>query len=169
MMVPTNDDRQPLLRKRIRLPVGVYSERETRALVTIATHDRTRTFGDAGFSLECVEYLRSQASEQSIAVLAYCFMPDHVHFVLRVDGNTGIVDFIAKFKSVTTRLWWKHGNRGRLWQRTFHDHLLRDAEDEGQYLQYVLANPVRAGLVGEWKLYPFAGSFAYDLSDGSLQ
>jgi REP-associated tyrosine transposase len=161
-------DEQRLLRKRIRLPVGVYSEPGTRALVTIATLDRHRVFDDAVSTTECVNQLRAQASEQAIAVLAYCFMPDHLHLLLRVDGGTGIIDFVGKFKSLTTRYWWTRGNLGRLWQRTFHDHLLRDAEDEAEHLKYVLANPVRAGIVDEWPQYRFAGSLEYDLVDGEL-
>ncbi len=163
-----NSNQRYPLRKHLRLPLEIYSVRGLCALVTITTIDRDRSFEHLGFAEECRDQLRAQSTEQSVAVLAYCFMPDHVHLLLRVDGDVGIIDFVGKFKNVTTRLWWFHGNHGRLWQRTFHDHLLRDSEDEGDYLTYVLANPVRAGLVDEWPEYRFSGSFAYDLSDGVL-
>ncbi len=137
-------------------------------MVTIGTRDRKPVFADTDFTHECVNQLDGQASEQSVAVLAYCFMPEHVHLLVGVDGETGIIDFVGKFKSVTTRLWWGRGNEGRLWQRTFHDHLLREGEEETEYLTYVLTNPMRAGMVDEWAEYQFAGSFAYDLSDGLI-
>ncbi len=137
-------------------------------MVTITALERTRIFDHTQFTTDCIDQLRDQAAEQSIAVLAYCFMPDHLHLLLSVEGNTGIIDFIGKFKSATTRLSWKRANNNRLWQRSFHDHLLRDREDESEYLRYILTNPVRAGLVDEWIQYPFGGSFVYDLSDGSL-
>ncbi|MGA7669147.1 MAG: transposase [Nitrolancea sp.] len=162
----TNPNEKYPPRKRLRLQSEVYSERGLRAFLTITTDDRTSTFDDFGFAEECRGQLRAQSTEQSVAVLAYCFMPDHVHLLLQVDGDVGIIDFVGKFKSVTTRIWWSHGNQGRLWQRTFHDHLLRDSEDVGDYLTYILANPVRAGLVDEWSKYQFSGSFAYDLSEG---
>ncbi len=164
---PNHNQRYPP-RKHIRLPVDAYSEPGLRAMVTIATHDRARCFDDSEFAEDCSNQLRSQSVDQSVAVLAYCFMPDHVHMLLRVDGDVGIIDFVGKFKSVTTRLWWSRGDRDRLWQRTIHDHLLRETEDEGDYLTYVLANPVRAALVDEWTEYRFSGSLAYDLSDGLL-
>jgi hypothetical protein len=44
--------------------------------------------------------------------------------------------------------------RGALWQHESYDHLLRDAEALERILQYILNNPVKAGLVKDrrdWK------------------
>ncbi len=167
-MDPTDSQRQKRMhRKTIRLPASTYNEPGLRALVTIATVDRQPAFADANLAKDCVDLLRSYAMHHSIAVLAYCLMPDHMHLLLRVDGATGIVDFIRIFKSATTRRWWQNGESGRLWQRSFHDRLLRDSEEETEYLTYILMNPVHAGLAEAWDQYPYSGSFTYDLSDGT--
>ncbi|MFK5927062.1 MAG: hypothetical protein QM483_10570 [Desulfuromusa sp.] len=52
-----------------------------------------------------------------------------------------------------------------IWQKGYHDHALRDDEDLRQVARYIVANPVRAGLVvraidyshwdAEWYESPF--------------
>ncbi len=47
------------------------------------------------------------------------------------------------------------------WQHQPHDHVLREEERErGAFqaaAQYVFENPIRAGLVDEWRAYPYVG------------
>ncbi len=49
------------------------------------------------------------------------------------------------------------------WQRSFYDHALRTDEDLVHTARYVLANPVRAGLVHDFRDYPLCGSLEFDL------
>lgn len=42
-----------------------------------------------------------------------------------------------------------------VWQRGFHDHALRKEEDMQEIARYVVANPLRAGLVGLLGEYPW--------------
>lgn len=92
---------------------------------------------------------------------AYCLMPDHAHCIVQIRTHrTGIVDVVREFKSCTTRVWWKHGGQGQMWQRSFHDHGLRTMRDYEEELAYGCANPVRAGLVAEWAAYPLTGGRA---------
>jgi putative transposase len=53
---------------------------------------------------------------------------------------------------------WKRRMKGELWQRSYFEHVLRDDEDTFQVAQYILDNPVRAGLVESPENYPFLGS-----------
>ncbi len=45
----------------------------------------------------------------------------------------------------------------RLWQPGFFDHLIRANESYEQKWEYVLQNPVRAGLVEKWQDWPYQG------------
>ncbi len=85
-------------------------------------------------------------------------MPDHVHLLVHIDGS--LVDFMRLFKGRTARL-----VRGRvdgpLWQRSFHDHLIRRNEDITATLKYLFENPVRAGLVRDWTAYAWCGSLRW--------
>ena len=45
--------------------------------------------------------------------------------------------------------------RGPVWQPGFHDHAVRSGEDVVAIARYVVANPLRAGLVRSVGDYPF--------------
>jgi hypothetical protein len=49
----------------------------------------------------------------------------------------------------------KRGDR-RLLAEGFYDHALRKEEDIRVVAEYIINNPVRAGLVKEWRDYPFS-------------
>ena len=99
-----------------------------------------------------------ESAHGRLDVFAAVVMPDHVHLlVATTHGN--LVDHVSAVKSAPTRVWWKHGGRGVLWQRSFHDEGNRSASIFAQALEYVVGNPVEAGLVARWTDYPLiAGS-----------
>ena len=43
----------------------------------------------------------------------------------------------------------------RLWQKGYYERVLRDEEASAEIIRYILANPVRSGLVAEPAEYPF--------------
>lgn len=117
---------------------------------------------------EAVDLARSQiqrsASEQQFAVIAYCFMRDHLH--LLVEGQTDVSDcrrFIARAKQYSAYYHMRQFNE-RLWQRYTFERVLREQETTASVARYILENPIRAGLVKTVKEYPFLGSFVYTLA-----
>jgi REP element-mobilizing transposase RayT len=44
---------------------------------------------------------------------------------------------------------------GSFWQHESYDHLVRDEQEMERTILYILNNPVKAGLVKEWKDWPF--------------
>jgi len=86
-------------------------------------------------------------------------MPNHVH-VLALNVTGSLVEFMRLLKGRSAaRL--RDVKTGPVWQRSFHDHLLRRNEDIVETLKYLLNNPVRAGLANEWTRYPWCGSFQW--------
>jgi len=88
-------------------------------------------------------------------LIAVCVMPDHVHLLL-APTSKNLVDLIGKWKSYSTHLIWKKGYKGMVWQRSFYDHALRRDEDLLMVAEYIVCNPVRKGLVEDWRDYPFS-------------
>jgi REP element-mobilizing transposase RayT len=74
-----------------------------------------------------------------------------------------LIRFVGQFKNLAQRRFWSIGGQGTIWQRSFWDHFLRSTDDLAVVVAYILNNPVRAGLVQEWRDYPFAGSFELNL------
>ena len=82
---------------------------------------------------------------------AWCVMPNHVHTVMQALPGYELPGIVHSWKSFTA----KEANRligrtGQFWQPEPYDHLIRDEDDFHGQVEYVLANPVRAGLKN-WK------------------
>lgn len=88
--------------------------------------------------------------------LAWVLMPDHVHWLIRLGADDPLDAVVNRLKSASAR----NVNRvlhrsGPLWARAYHDHALRVEEDLRRSARYLIANPVRAGLVERIGDYPF--------------
>jgi len=51
------------------------------------------------------------------------------------------------------------------WQKSFYDHILRTDDEIDNQIRYFLENPVRKGIIEDWKKYPWKGSMMYDLNE----
>ena len=88
--------------------------------------------------------------------LAYVLMPDHFHWLLQCGDEGDICKSVARVKSISAHAVNKHLHRtGKLWQSSFHDHAIRKEEDIVHVARYIVANPLRAGLVKSLADYPF--------------
>jgi REP element-mobilizing transposase RayT len=92
------------------------------------------------------------------AVIAFCVMPDHVHFLL--EGLTESADLRAAMHAwkLRTGFTWKQRSHHRLWQEGYYEHVVREEESVAGIVRYILDNPFRAGLVAEGYIYRFSGS-----------
>jgi putative transposase len=129
--------------------------------VTVCVLDRRAVFTDAAVVESAQSHFLKQAVRFACAILAYCFMPDHVH--LLVDGtleNADLQSFVARAKQ-KSGFDFAAGHHHRLWQKGYYDRVLRDDEPIPDVIRYISNNPVRAGLVVEPVEYPFWGSGVY--------
>lgn len=91
---------------------------------------------------------------------AYVLMPDHFHlFVALDDKRLMLADWMKSLKNALSKTLRSNAVSGPHFQKGFFDHLLRNAESYTEKWHYVRENPVRAGLVEEWKKWPFRGEF----------
>ena len=96
-------------------------------------------------------------------LLVYCVMPDHAHFVIST-GEDSLLEVIRRVKSWTTNQWQKRSGASRLWQPSQYDHGVRITERMDELVAYVIQNPVRKNLVGDWTDWPWtAGILVRDL------
>jgi putative transposase len=87
-------------------------------------------------------------------------MPDHVHLALtplcRVEGPVPIPEITQAIKGASAHRINKLLNRrGKVWQEESFDRALRREEQVMEKLQYMMENPVRAGLVSNPLDYPW--------------
>jgi putative transposase len=128
-------------------------------LLTFVTSERRRRFSDA----DEVEMVRAQfvraSREKAFEIVAYCFMPDHVHLiVLGLAEDSDLKAFAKLAKQYSGYRYAQSHDGQRLWQHGSNDHIIRDAVDLLDRLRYVVDNPVAAKLVEKPEDYPFLGS-----------
>jgi len=81
-------------------------------------------------------------------------MPDHLHWLLQLK-HTNLGEVVGSVKSrCTLKINQLTGRQGPLWQTGYHDRTIRDGEDLRPYARYIIANPLRAGLVEQIGDYP---------------
>ena len=87
--------------------------------------------------------------------LCWVLMPDHWHGLIELGERDDLSLIMNRFKSITS----KHIRQMQpipcIWSRSFHDHALRHDEDIYAAARYIIANPVRAKLVGRTGDYPY--------------
>ena len=109
------------------------------------------------------QFLRT-ASAYGFEIVAYCFMPDHMHALVAGDRpDSDFKKFVAMYKQ---RSGFAHRRTTgeRLWQANYYEHVLRTEECLSPVVGYVLGNPLRAGLVQKAEDYPFLGSSRYTVA-----
>jgi REP element-mobilizing transposase RayT len=88
----------------------------------------------------------------------YVIMPDHVHVFCAPARSppTPLAPWVRFWKSQAAQLW-PDPQDAPIWQRDFWDSQLRRGENYHQKWEYVLQNPVRAGLVARPEDWPYQG------------
>lgn len=138
------------LRKgRVSLPGYAY-------FITTVTHNRSPFFRDLWLARLVIQEMHQIEREGHVKSLAWVLMPDHLHWLLQLGEHALLPEVMKRFKArsaraVNNRL----GRSGSLWQRAFHDRALRENEDVQGTARYIVANPLRAGLVKHIGDYPF--------------
>jgi REP element-mobilizing transposase RayT len=90
---------------------------------------------------DSIRYLHDAVD--GVAVEKYVIMPNHIHMLIRIfetGGHRGppLQKVVGQFKSYTTHCYQKS-----LWQRSFHDHVVRGEEDYREIWKYIDQNPLR--------------------------
>lgn len=88
----------------------------------------------------------------------WVLMPDHFHGLLRL-GNSSLAVTVGHLKGLAAKRVNEYlGATGAVWQSAFHDRALRREDDRKNIARYIVANPLRAGLVKSIREYPYWNS-----------
>jgi putative transposase len=83
-------------------------------------------------------------------------MPDHVHLIVKPYESATVDEVLERIKGASVHFINRAlSRRGTLWQRESFDRIVRAGEKLAQKREYLLNNPVRAGLVARWQDYPW--------------
>ena len=161
---------KPPCRKSIRLKNYDYSSNGY-YFVTICTQNREKLFGEIVGATLCgrpnnpdkliVKWLLELENKfKGVKIDEYIVMPNHIHFTIKRTGDhTGLTgdhtgsplrDIIGWFKTMTTNEYIagvKDGRfmpfKGRLWQRNYYEHIIRNYDDYINIADYIQNNPLK--------------------------
>ncbi|MDH4222136.1 MAG: transposase [candidate division Zixibacteria bacterium] len=145
-------------RKPTRLKDYDYASTNAVFFLTVRSQSNRQVFKNPDFNFKCIDYIKEEKVRLGHAVYVFCLMPDHLHFLISpLESNIPVTQYMNGLISKMTRLSWNYGYSGKLMQRSFHDHVVREEEDLRQIAEYILYNPVRKGLAQKWEDYPYCG------------
>jgi putative transposase len=131
----------------------------------VCTAGRVHVFGYPETVQDVSAILARTISDSMFSIPIYCFMPDHLHVVLRGEQpQADSWEAIVKFKQ-QTGYWFRNYKPGIRWQKGFYDHIIRSQRELTSQVRYIADNPFRKGLVGRWNDYPYTGSIGHELPD----
>jgi len=140
---------------------GRFSQNSQIYLVTTVTEKRRQIFYDFFLGRWVVQAMRRQQEQEKVQSLAFVVMPDHLHWLFALQNDWSLANVMQSVKGISSYEIQKI-RRGRgevqenstLWQDGYHDHAVRKEEDLQQLARYIVANPLRAGLVSKIGDYP---------------
>ena len=133
---------------------GRYSEPGRPYLVTTVVKDRENLFQNFWLARTLVQELRATTEQGLVETLAWVVMPDHIHWLLvpkAVSLETAVQRTKSRSAIAINNLVGRHAAIG---QKGFHDRALRRDEDLLVIARYIVANPLRAGIVERLADYP---------------
>ncbi|MCK8687113.1 REP-associated tyrosine transposase [Pseudomonas umsongensis] len=137
-----------------RLRAGRYSQSGQIYLLTAVTRNREPLFTDCRTGRFLVRQFQQAHTDDLADSPAWVVMPDHFHWLVELKNST-LPALMLAIKSHSARAINAHlGRTGSLWQKGFHDRAIRYDEDLLAAARYIIANPIRAGLVSRVHDYP---------------
>ena len=146
--------------KNQRLAPELYTHANRIYFMTICAYAHQSPFVRPNLNQQTLAILRDEQTRQNCRIFTYCLMPDHLHFLVspNVDGISALT-FTDQYKGKATNASWKLGWQGKLWQRRYYDHIVRQEEDLLAIAEYILNNPVRKELVQHPEDWLWSGHF----------
>jgi putative transposase len=137
----------------------------SRYFLTFCTAGRRQHFVDHERVDLVLGHVLQVAVDTGFAIVAYCFMPDHLHLLIEAQTESSdCLRFIKRAKQFSG-YYFKRRFSTPLWQRYRYEHVLRGDEVTLSIARYIVENPVRAGLAARVEGYPFVGSTVHTIGE----
>ncbi len=100
-------------------------------------------------------------NNQLYYLICYSIMPNHMHFLIRpMQKSEGEYFPLAKINHSIKGYTAVEANRllnrsGKFWQHESFDHFSRSEAESRRIARYIVNNPVKAGLVKEWRQWSY--------------
>ena len=117
--------------------------------ITICTHRKQCIFGKPGnlnASGKTAEQLFLDISSHfpGVQIDKHVVMPNHIHGIIVLSGDgISLSTVLGQYKAAVTRKLRHHHPGGKIWQASFHDHIIRNEKGYQQIWNYIDTNPAK--------------------------
>ena len=137
-------------RKSPRIPNYDYSK-SNYYFITLCTHEHRCIFGHPGELNELGlivqrDILRIPQYYPGVEIDKFVVMPNHIHIIMVLDDrddNPSISKIVALYKAGVTKQLRKLKPNLQVWQRSFHDHIIRNQKGYEKIWTYIDNNPAK--------------------------
>ena len=137
-----------------RLQTHTYKTKRS-YFVTFCVYNRVPVFSDQAVAKIAQSVIREYRDKGFYWLPAYCVMPDHIHLlIIPISPDRHVSRIVATLKNAINLTLRRLKKRVR-WQWGYYDRILRDGEGTLDVAKYILMNPVRKGLVEDYRHWPF--------------
>lgn len=135
---------------------GRFNEANRAYFVTcVLANRKLRLFDHLIYARLVIHEMKQLHDDNDVYSMAWVVMPDHVHWLFQLQQEKLLAEVIKAFKARSARkINQRSGSAGSLWQKAYYDHALREEEDVREIARYMVANPLRAGLVNHIGEFP---------------
>ncbi len=115
--------------------------------VTVCTRDKACIFGSAGLLNDYGNIAKKGLCEveshfSGVKVDKMVVMPNHIHAIIVLDGNSvTLSNVVGSFKSFVSKEIHKSRPDVVVWQKSFHDHIIRNEGSYQKIWSYIDSNP----------------------------
>ena len=143
---PYDYEKYPV-RKKKRLQSYDYST-SNYYFVTICTHEKQCIFGNINEKNDFGRIVEKSIEEIQVhfpdaIVDKFVVMPNHIHFIFYLQGGKSSLEHVVgSFKSYVTKQIHAIDPHCLVWQKSFHDHIIRDEKSYQNIWLYIESNPM---------------------------
>ncbi|ABF43462.1 protein of unknown function DUF1568 [Candidatus Koribacter versatilis Ellin345] len=134
--------------------------------ITAPTFHRKRLFQNQKYGDLLTETLLSFRESYPVQIHDYVIMPDHVHVLLTIYGDLPANDAMQKLqRHFAEQVAQQFGYNGEVWETSFHNDQVNNAEDCARCVKKIHSNPVRVGFCdkpGEYRMSSKASRWVLD-------
>jgi putative transposase len=107
-----------------------------------------------------VDVLRLNVAARKFQLHEFVIMPDHLHLLMTLPGDTTMEKAMQLIKGrFSYRLKKEFGYQGEVWPRGFSEVRISDGQSFMEHREYIVQNPVKAGLVDTAEQYPYSYTY----------
>jgi len=125
-------------------------------------NNRDQVFSSDSDRYAYIALLKKYSEKWRVKLLAYCLMSNHIHLLLRPQGEESLHKMMQGVTlCYTQHINRTHGRSGRLWESRYYSSII----DKERYLwavaRYIEQNPVRARMVNKAEDYPYSSALTH--------